>query len=41
VERIKSGETLDEGFGLIRNQVSARALGFDTGSGFLLGEGGR
>ena len=41
VERIESGETPNEGFGVIGNRVPVRTLEFDLGVGVLLGEGGR
>ena len=40
MERVDSGETSDERFGLFRNRVPVRTLKFDFGVGSLLGEGG-
>ena len=40
MERIDSGETADERFGLFGNRVPVRTLKFDFGVGSLLGEGG-
>jgi len=40
MERVDSGETADERFGLFRNRVPVRTLKFNFGIGGLLGEGG-
>ena len=40
MERIDSGETPDEGFGLIGDWVPVRTLEFDFGIRVLLGEDG-
>jgi len=39
MERIDSGETSNEGFGLFGNRVPVRTLKFDFGIGGLLDEG--